>query len=430
MKTIQLFMVGCLMLFMVTDTMYAIPAFARKYRTSCATCHNGYPNLTPFGEAFRRSGYQFPAGTDAEFTKEQPIPLGSEGSKRAFPDAIWPGTIPGSSPISFVFTGEMDYNPNEAPRFTFGDMGSEVEAIAAGTVGEDVSFWGHAIFSSEGLELNRIFMVFSNLIGNSYAFNARVGVFEPSLFSFSTHRGWLEGYWLTTRAFSEDMGWTIEEFQKGLEINGMLGGRWVYAAGVVEGFGSPHSGKDFYGHIGYKIGGMRVDGVTEGAPSPASSEPYIDDSFTLGAFAYEGNAMMGPDSMLQQDKFSMVGGDFNAFYGRCNLFGGLGIRHDDHPYLELPGKGANSTVWFTQFDLVIYPWLLPGIRYESWAGHMIDPNSGQPVAYTDSQFVPGIVFLIRPNVKATLRTSISKSESAGETKYSLGQVGLALTFGI
>jgi hypothetical protein len=27
----------------------AIPAFARKYGTSCLTCHTVYPKLTPFG---------------------------------------------------------------------------------------------------------------------------------------------------------------------------------------------------------------------------------------------------------------------------------------------------------------------------------------------------------------------------------------------
>jgi hypothetical protein len=33
----------------------AIPAFARKYGTSCQTCHTIFPKLNPFGEAFRRN---------------------------------------------------------------------------------------------------------------------------------------------------------------------------------------------------------------------------------------------------------------------------------------------------------------------------------------------------------------------------------------
>ena len=79
---------------------YSIPAFARKYKTSCQTCHNGYPKLNAFGEAFRRNGYQFPGGTDPEYVKEEPVSLGSDGNKKAFPDAIWPGTLPETSPIA------------------------------------------------------------------------------------------------------------------------------------------------------------------------------------------------------------------------------------------------------------------------------------------------------------------------------------------
>ena len=147
-------------------------------------------------------------------------------------------------------------------RFTFGGLGNSIEAVAAGTVGDDLSFWGHAILNSDGtLELNRMFLIFSNLLGDSYAFNARVGVIEPSLFSFSTHRAWMEGYWFTTRPFSNDMGWTFEETQKGIELNGMLSGRFGYSAGIVEGFGKVHSDKDYYAHVTYKVGGMPLDGV-------------------------------------------------------------------------------------------------------------------------------------------------------------------------
>lgn len=38
----------------------AIPAFARKYRTTCATCHAPFPRLTPFGEQFAANGFVFP----------------------------------------------------------------------------------------------------------------------------------------------------------------------------------------------------------------------------------------------------------------------------------------------------------------------------------------------------------------------------------
>lgn len=38
----------------------AIPAFARKYRTTCSTCHAPFPRLTPFGETFAANGFVLP----------------------------------------------------------------------------------------------------------------------------------------------------------------------------------------------------------------------------------------------------------------------------------------------------------------------------------------------------------------------------------
>ncbi len=432
-----------LMLF-ARENSYSIPAFARKYKTSCATCHNGFPKLNAFGEAFRRNGYQFPAGADAEMTHEEAVPLGSDGNKRAFPDAIWPGSIPGSSPISLFFNGEADYNPKYNPadpttseRFSFTGLGNSIEAVAAGTLGEDLSFWGHAILNSDGtLELNRMFLIFSNLIGDSFNFNARVGVIEPGLFSFSTHRAWMEGYWFTTRPFSDAMGWTMEETQKGIELNGILQGRFGYNAGIVEGFGAPHSDKDYYGHVTYKFGGMPLDGVVSGTATQGASQPYIDNSLTLGLFAYSGQAAINPGGSAND--FTLVGGDFNAFYGRFNLFGGLQSRKDDNPFLSVTGS-AKSTVYFAELDVTVFPWLLPGVRYEVWDGQALDANNNI-ASYTDSQIVPGLVFLVRPNLKMTLRASFAtlntSSGNAGDPMLTPGksmqpgQVQLLMALGI
>ena len=429
-------LVGTLLV-LVSHESYGIPAFARKYKTSCATCHNGYPKLNAFGEAFRRNGYQFPGGTDPEVIKEEPVSLGAEGNKKAFPEAIWPGSIPGSSPISIFLNGEMDYNPKVDPRFTFGGLGSSIEAVAGGTLGEDLSFWGQFALTGEGtVELNRIFVIFSNLIGEQYALNMRVGVIEPSLFSFSTHRAWLEGYWFTTRALSTttgDMGWTIEETQKGIELNGMAKGRFGWSAGIVEGFGAAHSDKDYYAHVTYKFGGLPLDGVVEGSAPASAMQPYVDNSVTVGLFGYAGKGSLGPDSsgLSPDNKFAMVGGDVNLYYDRCNLFGGVGFRHDGQPYLAGAGVGITSTLWFAELDVTVFPWLLPGIRYESWMGESLDlANPGKTLSFTDSQIVPGVVFLVRPNVKVTLRGSFAKQGSLGDTKLQPGQVAVLMTVGM
>lgn len=66
----------------------AVPSFARKYQTSCLTCHTVYPVLNPFGEAFRRNGYRFPSqknSVDSDSVKSSMVALGQEEYKRTSP---------------------------------------------------------------------------------------------------------------------------------------------------------------------------------------------------------------------------------------------------------------------------------------------------------------------------------------------------------
>src|SRR5271169_6903971 len=77
----------------LADHAQAIPVFARKYATSCITCHTIYPKLNDVGEAFRRNGYQFPS-EDEVLVKEEPIKLGTDAYKEMWPNSIWPSTFP------------------------------------------------------------------------------------------------------------------------------------------------------------------------------------------------------------------------------------------------------------------------------------------------------------------------------------------------
>src|SRR5512142_3562969 len=91
----------------------AIPAFARKYGTSCLTCHTAFPKLTPFGEAFRRNGYRFP-GVDSDYVKQEKVPLGQEANKKTFPHSVWPASLPISVPIAIGFNGQANVYPDKS----------------------------------------------------------------------------------------------------------------------------------------------------------------------------------------------------------------------------------------------------------------------------------------------------------------------------
>src|SRR6202051_3252788 len=93
----------------------AIPAFSRKYQTSCSTCHSDYPELNDFGEAFKKNGFKFPKD-DETFVKEPPVLLGAKAQKEAFPGtAIFPGEIPGTVPVGLRSEAYAQYNSKLPP---------------------------------------------------------------------------------------------------------------------------------------------------------------------------------------------------------------------------------------------------------------------------------------------------------------------------
>ena len=148
--TVLLFMtvVGSLLLLMMAPSGKAIPAFSRKYQTSCTTCHNLYPELNDFGWAFKKNGFKFPKDDDT-FVKQEPVLLGSKAQKEAFPEAVYPGEIPGTIPIAFRYEGNFTWNayqpqPAQATGYvprTDLFVPNTFTIIAAGSFGENLSFW-------------------------------------------------------------------------------------------------------------------------------------------------------------------------------------------------------------------------------------------------------------------------------------------------
>ena len=180
----------------------ALPVFARKYATSCITCHTIYPKLNDVGEAFRRNGYQFPTNEDI-LVKEEPIKLGTDAYKEMFPNSIWPSTLPSIPPVS-IFTitqNVVNVNPHgQLANWSF-DFPSDIEIIGAGAFGTDISgFYDLGFTPSSGASVGRVFMQFSNLFtweededengchkGSCWAvlpphfLNVRVGKIDPAV---------------------------------------------------------------------------------------------------------------------------------------------------------------------------------------------------------------------------------------------------------
>ena len=77
MRRILLVAIACVLLpaNVAASTATHIPAFARKYRVSCATCHAPIPRLNATGEAFAANGFEFSPGEEPRDTVGTGDPL-------------------------------------------------------------------------------------------------------------------------------------------------------------------------------------------------------------------------------------------------------------------------------------------------------------------------------------------------------------------
>src|SRR6266568_3215455 len=295
----------------------AIPAFARKYATSCQTCHTMFPKLNAFGTAFRLNGYRMPKETE-EMVKEKPVSLGSPAYKKLWPNAIWPGEISSTVPlavnIKFADVNTSSLNEDGTTTSVKNDFQFPQEAniFGAGTLGDHVSYFSEVTFGVEGdgsvsTEIEHAHLAIDSPFGPENLFHVRIGKFTPNLADV------FQEMFITTDAaidslfaynpigprggtgLAEDtspMPIALPVLVQGLEAYGVAGHRLFYAAGVVNGISGNgrfdgNDGKDLYARVDYKIGGMGLDGDLGGREAPDKN--WRDDSLRLGAFVYRGD---------------------------------------------------------------------------------------------------------------------------------------------
>jgi hypothetical protein len=454
---------------LVAGDAWAVPAFARKYQTSCQTCHTAYPKLNPFGNAFRMRGYRMPAETE-EMVKETPVSLGVEAYKRVWPDAVWPSDIPGTVPLavdvrlSSVTSHDAEHDETVKSDFRFPES---VALLGAGTLGETLSFLTEIEAENEpadehgeggvALEVAHAELRFNGLWGTGPAFNLKVGRMTPEMTQTFSH-----GYLLTDSLPAAMFGFNPIGFHGSSEVGGLghAGGhggggggialpagvdaievygiaahRLDYSAGIANGIGpgvgsmDGNNSKDFFGRVGYKFGGLSLDGE-EYEPS---DKGWRENSIRVGAFGYrgEGDGILFAGSghhggsFAMDEEFTRLGFDVNVYLRDLNVIAGF-VRgrdrlavfethvEDEHGEAdehaeeedEHAEEGEGDLVledvgdftykaWFVEADYVFYPWLHGGFRYE-W----LDPSDTRRPAF--ERVTVNVSVLVRANVKAFL----------------------------
>jgi hypothetical protein len=147
----------------------ALPAFARKYGMPCSSCHQAWPMLSPFGQAFKDNGYQLGNDRDAPIYQNP---------------AYWPVTFR-ITPIwhrentnRAQVDGAAGVGGNEASVTTHGFDWSGLDFHTGGTLAKNVSFYVLPSSDNTGaFHFETVFARFDNLAGSSW-FNVKLGKFE------------------------------------------------------------------------------------------------------------------------------------------------------------------------------------------------------------------------------------------------------------
>jgi hypothetical protein len=384
----------------------AIPAFARQYGTSCATCHVDFPKLNDFGKAFKDAGFKFPKD-DETFIKVPPVMLGSPAQKELWPRAIWPGTIPGLPPIGLRFNtffqvvGKNRNNFNlQLPQGQFGPFIPRTDfqpglfsIFMAGNFGSDIAFWVDDDISVGGSGasggLGDGYLKFVN-IGRflklpTDVLSLRIGQFELDL-PFSPARSWNLSGWdiydqtnFGTSAQNVNNGFALSSAAQGVELSGGHSYRgYHYSIAIVNqntsgntaspanvspqvGFFSDSNFKDLYGRFSYRFNLEHDVSSRNEIQAAGATGPRDHTDLNLGTLYFYGRSVQratGLESdgvtrtvITAREPFYRVGADFSFNYRTFNLFGQYLIGRD-HNLIPLTPTGLELPAGFIRSNPV------------------------------------------------------------------------------
>jgi hypothetical protein len=433
----------------------AIPAFSRKYQTSCTTCHSMFPQLNDFGLAFKQNGFKFPKD-DESFVKEPPVLLGAPAQKEAFPEAVYPGEIPGSIPISFRYSGNFTWNakqpqPVQATMFlpqTDMFVPNTFTIIGAGSFGPNLAFWIDNDVSTAGTgaggglgdgylrynDLGRIFHLPKNWL------NVRFGQFEldiPFTQARTIYPSVYDVYSQIAVGLAPPCGigvtvcqtannpFVLGTPQRGIEFGGYPNnGNTTWSVAVVDGTNSAYgqgpplfarNTKDVYIRVSQKFNLERDPESRHAVQAAGPTGPHDHTSIRIGGFYYHGDnqtnfggaqfGLLGTKYGTFNEPFYRAGGDIRFKYqSRLEIYFLGMVAHDNNhivdtfaqtitnaPAVTYTGGFAGTNVW-------VFPWLMPYMRYD-FVNSPTDFANGVSQYRTRNRYSPGIQVLVRANIK-------------------------------
>jgi hypothetical protein len=295
----RLLLMAFIVLIILPDALFAIPAFARRHRVSCNTCHTAFPRLKAYGEEFAGNGFIM---KEDEKTRDY-ISAGD--------DLLW---LNKDFPLGVRFEAWANYDQDKAVET---DLQSPwgIKVLSGGTLSKNVGYYFYFFMNERGevAGIEDAYIHFDNIRGSEL--DVLVGQFQTS-----------------DPLMKRELRLTYEDYMVYKTNIGLSQTNLAYDRGVMLMYGLPSTGTDIMAMLvngngkpiavnrrldrdNYKNVGVRV---LQG----------IGENLSVGAFFY-----MGKEDLNGRDNsITYFGPDMALGLGNIDLTVQILHRIDSNPW--------------------------------------------------------------------------------------------------
>ena len=334
-----------------SQTAWAIPAFARKYRVSCQQCHAPVPRLNAFGEAFAANGFEFAVG-------EPPRDTIATG------DALL--RLQNTLPLAVRYDAYVRAQNEPRGGQNAVDLQTPwvIKLLSGGQVADKVSYYMYFLLAERGevAGLEDAYLQFTDVAGTGVAL--LVGQFQVS-----------------DPLFKRELRLEYEDYQPYRMRVGLASADLTYDRGLTA-LWSPREGTDLAWELVAGEGLNAASGNRQFDGDDAKSTMFRLSQdigpVRLGAFAYRGYereagatntiSMWGPDATVPLGSFGEVNASFvrrmdrDPFFGTCSV-GNPCPGNETVPFGTTVNAGFAEAVFWPQgqsgrlFFTALYNWV-------------------------------------------------------------------------
>jgi hypothetical protein len=290
--------------FLPVDQVEAIPAFARKYKISCNTCHVAIPKLKAYGDEFAGNGFLLP---DGEEPKRAYVNTGDESL-----------TLMKDIPLAVRFDAYIQAADRDNVKTDL-EVPFGLKLLSGGPISKHISYYFYFYLSERG-EVAGVedAILFFNNIGNT-SFDIAVGQFQ-----------------ISDPLYKRELRLTFEDYQIYRVRPGNSKLNLTYDRGIAASYGFDF-GMDLIGMVvngnGIKAAGEDRLFDLDNNKTFALRVLQSFDFFSFGLFGAVGKETIS-DSLRTDNNITIFGPDVSIGNDYLELNAQYLYREDDNVYFE------------------------------------------------------------------------------------------------